>query len=496
MAIQVRRGPYDKFDPHKMLPGEWAVSIDNNTKKQVVWMCFAAGVVKRMGTYEDFKEQISEIAGDIIAQYTGEFDEIEQTIKQLAETTQEKADYVIQITSDITEVYLPQMRKYAEQAEQSVNDADESALNASNKAKDASDFATKAESWAHGGTNTRLGEDSDNAKEYARQAKESADRAESVSNIGYATIDKPGISKPDGVTTFVDEDGTMHAVGSGGGTGTSNYPDLNNLPQINGVTLKGDKTLHDIGAQPEGDYATNESLKEYTLIENAGAELVLKVNPKTYLMELELKNANGNIISSQNFDFPIETAFTNVYYDKSTHEITFTLQNGTETEPIDISDIVRGLVPDDRTIAGLNLKSNITAEQLKNVLGFGNVDNTADKDKSVKYAESAGTSDSASKVANALTFTGGASGSYDGSKPLEVEIPKASVDILSDKEQVEANTEAGKYVADALVTKDMIINAPEWIFNEDGSIKAYKTKAGADTEFPFSHSHHCSSIVK
>ena len=58
MAIQMRKGSKDDFDPTKMLPGEWAVSIDSDTSKQMVWMCFRAGVVKRMGTYEDFKEQI------------------------------------------------------------------------------------------------------------------------------------------------------------------------------------------------------------------------------------------------------------------------------------------------------------------------------------------------------------------------------------------------------------------------------------------------------
>ena len=58
MAIQVRRGVKDDFDPTKMLPGEWAVSIDTDTNNQIVWMCFKAGVVKRMGTYEDFKAQI------------------------------------------------------------------------------------------------------------------------------------------------------------------------------------------------------------------------------------------------------------------------------------------------------------------------------------------------------------------------------------------------------------------------------------------------------
>lgn len=54
MAIQMRRGQSADFDPSKMLPGEWAVSIDNESQKQMVYMCFAPGVVKRMATLEDF----------------------------------------------------------------------------------------------------------------------------------------------------------------------------------------------------------------------------------------------------------------------------------------------------------------------------------------------------------------------------------------------------------------------------------------------------------
>lgn len=54
MAIQMRRGQSVDFDPSKMLPGEWAVSTDNESQKQMVYMCFAPGVVKRMATLEDF----------------------------------------------------------------------------------------------------------------------------------------------------------------------------------------------------------------------------------------------------------------------------------------------------------------------------------------------------------------------------------------------------------------------------------------------------------
>ena len=65
MAIQMRRGLRADFDPYKMLPGEWAVSIDPSTSNQIVWMCFEPGVCKRMGTYEDFVEQVKEATADV-----------------------------------------------------------------------------------------------------------------------------------------------------------------------------------------------------------------------------------------------------------------------------------------------------------------------------------------------------------------------------------------------------------------------------------------------
>lgn len=70
MAIQMRRGLRADFDPTKMLPGEWAVAIDNDTANQIVWMCFAPGIVKRIGAYEDFyaliEAEYSEYIPDVI----------------------------------------------------------------------------------------------------------------------------------------------------------------------------------------------------------------------------------------------------------------------------------------------------------------------------------------------------------------------------------------------------------------------------------------------
>lgn len=62
MAIQMRRGAYAEFDPSKMLPGEWAVSTDNESQKQMVYMCFAPGVVKRMAALEDLQNELGKFA--------------------------------------------------------------------------------------------------------------------------------------------------------------------------------------------------------------------------------------------------------------------------------------------------------------------------------------------------------------------------------------------------------------------------------------------------
>lgn len=55
MAIQARRGLDAEFDPYKMLPGEFAVSLDGKW----IYMCFSPGVVKKMATNEDFAEMLT-----------------------------------------------------------------------------------------------------------------------------------------------------------------------------------------------------------------------------------------------------------------------------------------------------------------------------------------------------------------------------------------------------------------------------------------------------
>ena len=70
MAIRNRRGPYNKFDPTKLLPGEWAVVLSGDPHASdglACYMCFAPGTVKRMATYEDMVDNIAESSGEAVA---------------------------------------------------------------------------------------------------------------------------------------------------------------------------------------------------------------------------------------------------------------------------------------------------------------------------------------------------------------------------------------------------------------------------------------------
>lgn len=167
-TIQMRRGMKVDFDPDKMSPGEWAVSIDPIREDQWIWMCFAPGVVKRLGTYEDFYAQIEEATGDIRDLYISIFNEINESTTALEEAARESANA----------------------AAKSETSAAESAAQAAGSATQADDCSKLSESHSHGGTGIREGEDTDNSKYWSEQsqleyerAKKEADRAEMFSGF-------------------------------------------------------------------------------------------------------------------------------------------------------------------------------------------------------------------------------------------------------------------------------------------------------------------------
>ena len=72
----------------------------------------------------------------------------------------------------------------------------------------------------------------------------------STTNLGLVKV---------GNNLTIDSDGTLNAVGGGGEGGTTDYTALSNKPQINNVTLSGNKSLDDLGIQQKGTYLETES---------------------------------------------------------------------------------------------------------------------------------------------------------------------------------------------------------------------------------------------
>jgi len=80
----------------------------------------------------------------------------------------------------------------------------------------------------------------------------------------------------------------------------------------------------------------------YSTIAETGKTIELDINNSTYAMTITLKDKNGNTLSSDTIDLPLETMVVDAYYDKYSKEIVLTLQSGTSTR-FSVADLVSGL---------------------------------------------------------------------------------------------------------------------------------------------------------
>ena len=175
MGIYVRRGMEKDFDPEKMKPGEWAVSIDSDRRKQKIWMCFAPGVVKRMGTYEDFEDQIQDATDAIKQQYLMAFNEILTQIEADKNTAAEEYSYVVNFKNLLDKTYVPDITKGVNAAASSAKAAATSESNAGTYKNSAASSATAAANSAKAAATSES-----NAGTYKNSASSSASTAESA----------------------------------------------------------------------------------------------------------------------------------------------------------------------------------------------------------------------------------------------------------------------------------------------------------------------------
>lgn len=86
-----------------------------------------------------------------------------------------------------------------------------------------------------------------------------------------------------------------------------------------------------------------------------------------YVLTIGLGDAEGNPFNQAEIDLPLESMVVNATY--SNGNIILHLQDGTSTEPIPISALIAGLVSETRTIAGIDLRDDITQKELRDALG-------------------------------------------------------------------------------------------------------------------------------
>lgn len=85
-----------------------------------------------------------------------------------------------------------------------------------------------------------------------------------------------------------------------------------------------------------------------------------------YVLTIGLGDAEGNLFNHTEIDLPLESMVVNATYENG--NIILHLQDGTSTEPIPISALIAGLVSETRTIAGIDLKDDITPKELRDAL--------------------------------------------------------------------------------------------------------------------------------
>jgi len=124
------------------------------------------------------------------------------------------------------------------------------------------------------------------------------------------------------------------------------------------------------------------NLTNYELKTNTGSTIAISIDSSTYVVTIGLKNSAGTIISSGTIDLPLESVVVDGRYDNTTKSLILVLDNGNEVT-IPIGDLVSGLVPTNRTIAGVDLVDNITKQELQNALDWSNKENVSNKVTSI-----------------------------------------------------------------------------------------------------------------
>ena len=167
MAITHRKGDYNDYDPSRMRPAEFGITLMNDPKAvdgRAVHIAFAAGEDKTLMTFEDAETMI-EIAAE-----------------------------------EATAAATSQAQQYATNSQNS---------------------ATESRSYAKGGTSSRSGEDTDNAMYYKNQAANSATAASNSATAASGSASTASTKASEAATSATNASGSATAAATSAGQAAS-----------------------------------------------------------------------------------------------------------------------------------------------------------------------------------------------------------------------------------------------------------------------------------
>lgn len=97
-----------------------------------------------------------------------------------------------------------------------------------------------------------------------------------------------------------------------------------------------------LDGQLNNNVAINPYVLKYVCDRITASIIDLNLDTETYELTIALKNENGDILSSETIDFPIENTIVDCYYDSENKQLVFVLKSGEEIN-VPVGDLIDGL---------------------------------------------------------------------------------------------------------------------------------------------------------
>ena len=240
---------------------------------------------------------------------------------------------------------------------------------------------------------------------------------------------------PDVIESILQRLGVLEE--NGGGGGTSDYSDLENKPQLNGITLEGNKTLEDVGAQPKGNYLTSES-------DPTVPQWAKNPTKPTYTATEVGADASGTAESKVSAHNTSDDAHNDIRLLVQGLTTRLNALADSDDDTLDqMSEIVAYIKSNKSLIDGITTGKVNTSDIIDNLTtNVSNKPLSAAQGVALKALIDGITIPETLPNPQKLIFSGAVTGEYDGSTELNVNIPESASADIPRQEMQNTNTNA------------------------------------------------------